>query len=659
MPKVNKFGNWCSGKGGGIIYYGDGTPNHKEEAIPYQAGDARWLNGFTIVGQHCSDICVVKSWDKHSKELTVISESGASHLEANAGVWAKWLGGNDPNTRGLTISTGVRLPDSDLGNSVGPDGAVAFKISYLSAGPWDVIEVDNTRWRLYDGDLGDLTLLGNRRAVFSNQFGKIIGVGVEAPVTVTKIFYFLHAYFLDSELWIVYQDENGRLVTHPAYSTFGHILDVGDTFYPDAIQTNDGSVIVAWAKIANDDDVRLYKFDANTPRVNLVSEVIDSEDIMIPAFEKPIWQAPFFSHSRQYGITPLDKHVGNAIWLRTSEKELNPGVLPLITQVDTSPNDIDVNLTIAYWISGGSPAELNNKISEALSYPEKPIIAYLDGDGWPVSNPFGSDRIWPSIMTYRFPNESLAAFESKMTTIIGRVNSYGLPMVMTSRFDDFNGDGSIAATLECMPLYDKWLREFNFVGHMPFSDRRGNAISSNQSLWNWARAFQYAIPAGRPNRFDYWRPAGMSEKQVLDNKLHQSRPAVVLEKYLRDYILNFDEGGEPLEWPDLLPIVKQVRAKYPDLVNVDQCVAIVNEVSKLAPAKYEFGLLVKNGGNHGTLPDGTKCSVDWCVSKALGLGTDCLISTPSSTEGPALSTASPNWGSQGEEFDISKWKEPI
>lgn len=657
MPKVNKFGNWCSGKGGGIIYYGDGLGS-KEAAIPYQAGDARWLNGFTVIGQHCSDICVIKSWDKHSKELTVISESGASHLEANAGVWAKWLGGSDPSTRGLTISTGVRLPDSDLG-TVGPDGEVAFKINYLSAGPWDVIEVNGNRWRLYDGDVGNLTLLGNRRAVFSNQVGQIIGVGLPAPVTVTKIFYFLHAYFLDSELWIVYQDENGRLVTHPGNSTFGFILDVGETYYPDAIQTNAGSVCVAWSKISNDDDVRLFKFNANTPRVNLVPEVVTPKDIMIPAFEKPIWQAPFFSHSVQYGSTPLDKHVGNAIWLRTSEKALSPGVLPLITAVDSSVNDIDVNLTVAYWVSGGSITELQSAVNIALGYPEKPIIAYLDGDGWPVDNPFTSDRVWPSIQAYRFPNETLAAFDSRVSAVINRVVNYKLPMVLTTRFDDFNGGGSIAATLECMPLYERWLRLTNFVGHMPFSDRRGNAISSNPELHQWATAFKYAIPASRPNRFDYWRPSGLSEKQVLDNKLNQSRLAVVLEPYLREYILNFDNGGEPLEWPDLLPLIKQVRATFPALVNVDQCVEIINQVAKLAPSQYQFGLLKKEGGNHGTRSDGARCSVDWCVSKVLKQGTDCLISTPSSTEGPVTAEARATWGNKGEEFNVENWKEPI
>jgi hypothetical protein len=211
-----------------------------------------------------------------------------------------------------------------------------------------------------------------------------------------------------------------------------------------------------------------------------------------------------------------------------------------------------------------------------------------------------------------------------------------------------------------MPIYEAWIRAYNFVGHMPFSDRRGNGISANESLWKWARTFQYAIPAQRPNRFDYWRPTGLTEQQVLENKFGQTRTAVVIEPYLRDYILSFDNGHqEPTEWPDLLSIVKSVRSRYPELVTVDQCVAIINDIAKSAPPEYEFGLLKKPGGNHGTLSNGTPCSVDWIVSKALEKGTDCLVSCPSSTEGPLLGPANPTWPPDGEEFNLDNWVEPI
>lgn len=112
-----------------------------------------------------------------------------------------------------------------------------------------------------------------------------------------------------------------------------------------------------------------------------------------------------------------------------------------------------------------------------------------------------------------------------------------------------------------------------------------------------------------------------------------------------------------MEWPNLLPIVERVRAKYPPQVDWNECVAMVNEIAIDANREHpgmDFGLLKKDGGNRGRQPlTGIECSVDWLVSRVLGLGIDCFRDAGNSdfgTKGPAAT----QWG-HGEPFDLSKW----
>ena len=657
---VNSKGEWAGGEKGPIVSF-------IKNILQSSAGAVKFLNDDELLFQDYHDgVAKLGSHNVRTGIRTKVADYGLTELTAGNNFWARWFSGPGPEEAlGITTSKGLHLRKAWMPSLITLDGSFAFKEDYQSTGPWYVQFPDDSRQLLSANEITEVNLLDKRQVVFRGNNGLMTGINLtfDLKQPLTRNYYSLRVIKVNNEYWYLYQAEGGRLLFHPIGDEYGYLLapENSEVFRPHAAQFSTHSVMVAWATREDElPELQLTRIvDIESSRVKLtptVSPIVN--DIMIPAFEKPIWQAPFFSHSDQYGDTPLDKHVGNAIWLRTSDKSHNPGTLPLITAVNTNVNDVDQNLTVAYWEGSGTIQELLERIRIASAYPEKPIIAYLDGDGWPTTNPFSSDRVWPAIQAYCSPNESLSHFEVRITDIINRVQGYKLPIVLTSRFDDFNGSQSIDNIIACMPLYEKWIRNFNFVGHMPFSDRRGNAISSNENLWLWARRFQYAIPAGRPNRFDYWRPAGMSEKQVLDNKLHQSRAAVVLEPYLRDYILNFDNGSESLEWPDLLPLVKEVRAKYPEKITCDECVKVVNEVAKHAPAQYEFGLLEKKSGNHGTLSNGTKCSVDWIVSRKLGKGCDCLISCPNSQDGPEKDVANPTWTMSPEEFDLTKWVEP-
>ena len=299
----------------------------------------------------------------------------------------------------------------------------------------------------------------------------------------------------------------------------------------------------------------------------------EQSEPMIKSFDRPFWMAPYFSHHVRYGDVPLDQHMGNAIAVLGDERDPNirnleldritPLGKPMIVDIGTSqPNNEYLNQTIAWLASGRDILELKANVNRALAYEEKPVIAYLDSTDWPESNPFESNRVWPSIQAYRFPSESLRGFERRIGDAIRRCTSYGLPLVLVPRADDFNGQQDIKNIVECFSLYEQWMREFFFVGFMPFADLRKKVENSIFGFRNYpellsrVKAFFYAIPSERPNRFDYWQPSASSVKDVLKNKLGQQRAAVVMEDYLRKDILSKYEGSNnppPIEPPPNIP----------------------------------------------------------------------------------------------------------
>jgi len=368
----------------------------------------------------------------------------------------------------------------------------------------------------------------------------------------------LRAFVWQGEWWILYQEniDLGRSLTHPADELSGYVFvtDKKDCNRPDAAEQADTSLLIVYSDEADTErpgDIQTKLFNVTDPRVNFGSISLpppSTGETMIASFERPMWQAPFFSHHPRYGDTSSDRHVGNAIYVdhddNNAERLLSLGY-PLIVNVDhPRAKELSLNLTIAWFVSGGSMQELEALVNVVgREYEEKPIIAYLDGRNWFPNQDWITDRVWPAIQAYRFPNEPLESFTENVGKAIIVANSHNRPMCLVSRFDDFNAQSTVNNILECMPHYEAWLRTYQFVAHMPFSDRRGNAIAINPLLWNQARAFQFAIPSQRPNRFDYWRPTDSSIKDILINKLGQSRAAVVLEPYLREHIL--EEKPEP------------------------------------------------------------------------------------------------------------------
>jgi len=422
----------------------------------------------------------------------------------------------------------------------------------------------------------------------------------------------LRAFKWHNEWWILYQENVGlgRSLLHPINKLEGYIFRTNgaDCNRPDAAEQTDSSLLVVYSKthdVEGVEDIETTPFNFTDARTNF--EPSQPGDNMIPAFERPMWQAPFHSHHTRYGDTEPSKHVGNAIYVDYDDAEPARFALlgyPLIINTKLPNPEQHPNLNIAWFVSAGSMQELAAAVVDVeRHYSEKPIIAYLDSRSWIPGTPdWITNNVWPAIQAYRSADETLDSFNSKINHVIDIVSKYNQPMCLVTRFDDFNGSTSIEKTLECMLLYEKWLRDYNFVAHMPFADRRGNGISKNESLWKWARTFQYAIPSGRPNRFDYWRPKNSSIKDILKNKLGQSRSAVVLEKYLRDDILN-QYNNEPIKLDESLlrQITKDIWIKH----DGQNSGVILNEIAYVynQEVNKEFlGLSYKPGGFNAEQP---------------------------------------------------------
>lgn len=269
--ELNSRGQVAAGVGGTAASF-DG----KVLATP--AGGTKLVTDDVVVYQVCrNEACVVETYDQRTGLKAVALSHGANFIEANGGVWAAWFGSLDPNTAGITTSTGLRFATSGLG-PVGPDGALAIKNDYQSAGPWDVIEKDGRRWRLSDGDAFAINLLGNGRAMWIQPGVGFVTRGIPKPQVFSSPAWWFKAVQLNNEWWILYQREEGALVLHPFNSPVGYVLAPAgsSTYRPAVVQLASGVVRVAWATVESELPGQIAVRD-----VNLAVARVDTRPVVI------------------------------------------------------------------------------------------------------------------------------------------------------------------------------------------------------------------------------------------------------------------------------------------------------------------------------------------------------------------------------------------
>lgn len=270
MPRLNSRGEWCAGIGGASVSVGTESGKGRE-VIPYQSGSANWVDDDTVIGQFCNgESCRVVT----APGLNEVLNHGANFIEANGGTWAAWFGSLDPATVGITTATGLRFPSSGLG-PIGPDGAIAIKNDYQSAGPWDVYEQDGSRWRLTDGDAFAINLLGEGRAFWVQPRLGAQTRGIPVPQIFSSPAWWFRVLPVQDQWWILYQRKDGMLVLHPFDSPFGYLIAQENTYRPDVRVLANGLVRVVWAVSEEESiaSIRVRDLDLATSRSDVRLEV--------------------------------------------------------------------------------------------------------------------------------------------------------------------------------------------------------------------------------------------------------------------------------------------------------------------------------------------------------------------------------------------------
>jgi hypothetical protein len=221
MPRLNRHGQATTGYG------------------------VSWFDDTRTIHQDCSSgVCVIRLSDG-----TLLAEHGCNVVYAQQGTWVSFLA-TGPD-RGVHTSRGEHFEDAALGDPkplndcVGPDGAIAIKVRYHSAGPWDVLEADGSRWRLTEGDARFVSLLGDRRAVWTDGGRLRTTPGLSLR------------HVPDGQVWwprvvgdvLLYQHESGALVLD------GKVIGTsGNYFRPDLMRV-DGGWLVVWSSNEGESDV--------------------------------------------------------------------------------------------------------------------------------------------------------------------------------------------------------------------------------------------------------------------------------------------------------------------------------------------------------------------------------------------------------------------
>ncbi|HVL65715.1 MAG TPA: hypothetical protein VM364_00505 [Vicinamibacterales bacterium] len=489
-------------------------------------------------------------YDQRTQTVTPVAPRGANAGAAGGGVWAV-----SSSRDGLLASTGWADPGLFV-HDVGPDGAIAY--TDFRNFPVRLRYPNGHDVELYAGVVHSLTLLGDGRAVFGTHDGRWHFVGVPQPVGLPQGANLVRLAEVAGTWWLTYQLGYQVVLRRADDPTRGYVYPFVQR--PDAgafglqLRDVDGQALVCWSVFAGarpgEQEVRVQ--DLGAPMVALLEAPVPVPVPAVRPWPRKLWIAPFKTHSHRYGDTPIEDHVGNAVYVEGDDRE-HPGRIhaeldrvrrlgqPMIVAVEEPIDAVHINTTIAWFVHAADLPTLEQKVEVALGWPEKPVIAYLDkmrAEDWPLQRPaWMSARVWPSVMAYRDPGEPLATFDLRVTAMLHRVAQWGTSLALTPAFFTRNGRATVAEIVECMPLYERWIREFPIVCVMPFADRRPTGMIDHPVLRAWARAFLEANPA-RPNRFDYWRGGATDLPTVLRNKLGQSTELVILSADEKRYLLD-------------------------------------------------------------------------------------------------------------------------
>lgn len=298
MPHLNSRGDVAHGVGGG---YASLNNVHFSRGAVFG-----WIDDDTIVFANGDDAWIVSTYHVPARTITRLGTTGANSGFAGGGHAAWWLGAAD-GTRGLSSTTGLRLPDAGL-MGMGPDGAICYKPDYQSNGPTRVRELDGTDWLLTEGHADYVSLQGQGRALWMEGL-QAHARGLPEPRAAAGPIWKADAIWCAGAWWICYYSAARGIVLHPFDALVGYShMPMGDGWHT-ARAISDRVIRVATAtgqgEQAGEIWVRDYDVVANTvhdpwdtnahvfPAVRVDIESINAQSVLPvdygPPLERPIW----------------------------------------------------------------------------------------------------------------------------------------------------------------------------------------------------------------------------------------------------------------------------------------------------------------------------------------------------------------------------------
>lgn len=177
--------------------------------IPNAMGSPCWLTN-DVVAYTTSNRPAIETLNLRTGAVSEVAPRGANDLMCRGGVWAGWLAGF-----GLFTSTGLHLPEAGL-IGVGPDGELAYVPNRQVGLGVNVREVNGTEWRLTDGVVFDLQLLGGGRAIWTAA-QQVFVRGIPQPMTLPGGVWRPRVVEHQGRLWLTYFSGRYGVVLH----TFG------------------------------------------------------------------------------------------------------------------------------------------------------------------------------------------------------------------------------------------------------------------------------------------------------------------------------------------------------------------------------------------------------------------------------------------------------
>jgi len=446
MPRINEQSNVFMGVGG--------LPGSLNGTLIPDSTGPQWYNYELGIFQQPSTGKLV-SYNINSGIRLEVASRGANDLRAGGNVWAAWLSGY-----GLYSSTGVYLPDAGL-LDVGPDGAIGFTPNRQSGIGADVLEIDGEIWRLTDGIVYDLQLLGQHRAIWRDEGHIIHTYGIPSCIQIGSVWR-PRAVKVDGTWFVCYFSDLVGVVLHPFDSTEGWVIAPPgvDAFQHDMIAI--GIVIeLAWSARAGElpEDLRERAINTFTePRVQLIPT------IKIPAINKPCWLG----------------------WFEFIEPTIPFAPSNCILRVRTEPGtirELEGN-QFALWVQ--SLDGTVESIEQQAANSGHPTVCYWDGRDWPRL-PNLPLNAWLGLQAYCKSYESPEKFELIMRSYIEGIYLNYPKIALVCQC--YTSNDSLTKDIRgVVPVYARLARDYPRINMLlAFSDQ-GRATGYNdhpevRSLW--------------------------------------------------------------------------------------------------------------------------------------------------------------------------------